>query len=317
MTSIFSRTTSRVRVTLLHDETLTEDNRERLARTGEVFGQEVRFVDVSEPMVQFGGGIDKICGACTRAALYRLLIPNLPELTDVSKIIYLDSDVVVNLDIAELWNVDIGDFPLGVVTEDWVTEGGRQKVQGQAWLWAMRIDARNYFNSGVLLMNLNRIRQTHDDMAKECVAFLKRYRLCAVSPDQDFLNAAFRGTILCIDGRFNRTMERQNIENAILHFGGALKPWVPHSWESADYLYWDCFARSEWRDQIVPSMLEMCARDPYSHRHVSDCVKHFLVRLKIKVVTNGLLKAAKSFATCAVEIFYRMGEKWAGGGSPQ
>jgi lipopolysaccharide biosynthesis glycosyltransferase len=294
---------------LLHDETFTEDNRARLVKTADVFGQEVRFVDVSKSMEQMGGDIDKIGGVFSRGTLFRLLIPDLPELTNLSKIIYLDCDVVVNLDIAELWNIDISNLALAAVPDVVLVRRNRQRLRGRVRSWAMRYDAQNYFNAGVLSMNLDRIRRSHKNMPKEAETFLRRYRLCADYPDQDFLNAAFRGQILYIDERFNRITDHRNVENAILHLtGGGKRPWILHPWGPRDYLYWDCFARSEWRDQVVPAILDMYAQSEYLHLQTSDCVKFCANRLKREVVINGLLRAAKNVATCLVEIFYRMRE---------
>ncbi|MBQ8692167.1 MAG: hypothetical protein IJ520_03390, partial [Synergistaceae bacterium] len=42
----------------------------------------------------------------TAGALYRLFMPEV--LSGLDKVIYLDCDIVVNMDIAELWDIDLG-----------------------------------------------------------------------------------------------------------------------------------------------------------------------------------------------------------------
>ena len=52
----------------------------------------------------------------TTATMYRLLIPSVCMQMGISKCIYLDSDIIVEGDISELFNIDIGDFCIGGVS---------------------------------------------------------------------------------------------------------------------------------------------------------------------------------------------------------
>jgi len=84
------------------------------------------------------------------------------------KIIYLDTDIMLNGDIGELYKTDISNHELGVVLDRY----------GQVFIRA------NYFNSGVLLMNMEKIKKSH---------LLENAReLCSKKkmpfPDQDALN---------------------------------------------------------------------------------------------------------------------------------
>ena len=74
-----------------------------------------------------------------------------------NKAIYLDSDIVVLGDIAELYNQDLGDnliaaAPDDVIQTTKVFQEYAEKVVGVA-------DYRNYFNAGILLMNLDEFRR--------------------------------------------------------------------------------------------------------------------------------------------------------------
>lgn len=68
----------------------------------------------------------------------RLLAHLVPEIPD--KIIYLDADTIFNGDVKELWDIDISNIEIA----------GRRD--------AFRIS--NYFQSGVMLMNMKMIRET-------------------------------------------------------------------------------------------------------------------------------------------------------------
>lgn len=78
----------------------------------------------------------------TPFAFLRLFAAEVPELPD--KIIYLDTDVMINGDISELWNIDISNYELGVVKDRY----GRFFINPR------------YFNSGMLLINMPAIKES-------------------------------------------------------------------------------------------------------------------------------------------------------------
>ena len=86
---------------------------------------------------------------------FRLFISNLyPQ---YNKAIYLDCDIVLLKDIAELYNIDIGDNLLGAVPDDIIQKNEVfqeyvEKVVGVA-------NYKTYFNAGMLVMNLDELRK--------------------------------------------------------------------------------------------------------------------------------------------------------------
>ena len=85
---------------------------------------------------------------------YRLLIPELyPE---YNKVLYLDSDIVVLKDISKLYNTNINGKLLAAAPDDVIQtievfRNYAEKVVGV-------LDYRNYFNAGILVMNLKELR---------------------------------------------------------------------------------------------------------------------------------------------------------------
>ena len=302
MTSLFVAASGQVRVTVLHDETLSEDNRSRMRRTGDVFGQDVCFLDLSSSVSRLGADLEGIVGHFSRGCLFRLFIP---EVLQVSKAIYLDCDIAVDLDIAELWNLPLEDASLAAAKDATiVSRSGKRHERLRSW--AMGYDGREYFNSGVLLMNLDRIRRKFD-LVEESVRFFKRYAHVCSYPDQDFLNVLFRGDVRFIDERFNRITERRDIKDSIMHLTGKYKPWTFHLCDPRDIFYWRTFARSEWKDQLVDAMLEMYKANPTAHPHSSDCMKRLLTRWKKDLLTNnGLVKLGNDLRIYATELRRRM-----------
>ena len=127
----------------------------------------------------------------SEAASYRLLLPDL--LPEYDKVAYMDCDVVVRNDIAELYrSTDLGDNYLGVVYE--------AAIEGQAARWeAIGCDAERYFNSGFLLMNLEQMRR--DGIVDK---FLEASKVDYLEfPDQDVLNQVCGGRVLPLSPIYN------------------------------------------------------------------------------------------------------------------
>ena len=86
---------------------------------------------------------------------YRLFIPNLYPQYD--KAVYIDSDTVCLADIADLYNVDMGDNLIAAVPDGAVQtidpfKDYVERVVGVA-------DYNKYFNAGVIVMNLKELRE--------------------------------------------------------------------------------------------------------------------------------------------------------------
>lgn len=303
LTSLFGHTASPVHVSILHDSTLTEDNRARLRRTGERYGQTIDLIDVSDRISRMGDDIGKLTGDFTPGTLFRLLIP---DLISSAKVIYLDCDVVVRLDIALLWNIPIDDVSLAGVPDSEAEPRRRKKLRNRIRCRLMRYDAQNYFNAGVLSMNLERIRERHD-LLQEAAHFFRRFRHALTYPDQDFLNATFRDDVRLIDDRFNWYRAALREGDVIVHLMGSFKPWKFHRCTPRDRLYWDTFAESEWRDQLVAAMFETYKNHPFAHCHSADCARRLLSGWKRKLlVDNPTVRVCKNLRILLAELRYRM-----------
>ena len=153
MTSIFENTHSKVTVHILHDDTLTDINRQKFICTAEKYSQGLAFHDVTIHKEQLA---NILVNKWTVGALYRMFIPEV--LDSLSKVIYLDCDIIVNLDLQELWAIDMGGKSIA---------GAFDEVHEQAKLYLARklqlrfsgIKPADYINSGVVVMDLQRIRE--------------------------------------------------------------------------------------------------------------------------------------------------------------
>jgi lipopolysaccharide biosynthesis glycosyltransferase len=89
----------------------------------------------------------------SRASYYRLAIPKLAP-TDAKRVIYLDADLIVLGDLRELAATDLGDTMIGAVFDP--------AIDAEAYARRRNLAPRRlgYFNSGVLLIDVEKARQT-------------------------------------------------------------------------------------------------------------------------------------------------------------
>ena len=158
----------------------------------------------------------------SKTTYFRLFLPNLYPQYD--KVLYLDSDIVVLDDIAELYNIDMGDdlvaaAPDDVIQFNPVFQNYAEKVVGVA-------DYRRYFNAGVLLMNLDQLRKFK--FQEKFIYLLDRIRF-SVAQDQDYLNRLCKGRVKLLDRVWNRMPmpdPKIKLENVkLIHYNLAFKPW--------------------------------------------------------------------------------------------
>ncbi len=243
MTSIFENTKSKVIIHLLHDDTLTEENRKKFIRTAEKYSQGIDFVDVSERKKNFSQtAVELARRKCTIGSLYRLFIPEV--LNDVSKIIYLDCDIVVNLDIKEMWDIDINSYCMaGVHCKDFefLSEAVRDKLNGSS--------CKTFINAGVMLMNLDKIRE-RGNLFWNSMAWVDEHIYLMRFSDQDIINNLFHGSIKLINPKFNNSNPREEnmLNNSIIHT--PTKNIAHRIWSlsglPSQKLYWKYYLKSAW-----------------------------------------------------------------------
>ena len=171
-----------------------------------------------------------------REMYYRLLAGQmLPE--GISRIIYLDPDTLVINPLRPLWETDMKGCMFAAAAHT-----GKTELANNVNRLRLGTD-HDYYNSGVLLMDLERCRRNIS--AGELFDFVRTHRHELVMPDQDLLNALYGTSILPLDDalwnydarNYNNYMLRssgeQNVRwvmqnTAILHFCGKAKPWKPN-----------------------------------------------------------------------------------------
>lgn len=186
---------------------------------------------------------------------YRFIIQKILPFYD--KVLYLDSDLIVCGDIAELYQTAIGDNLLGAV-HDIDYQGNLNNKDGKRLRYSRTVlgmrHPYDYFQAGVLVLNTAGMRKFHS---------LSEWLKLVSNPtyiynDQDVLNAECQGRIVYLDwawnvmhdcdNRVSRIFSHAPADNYaaylesrkspnIIHYAGFVKPWTDASCDLAD-IYW-------------------------------------------------------------------------------
>lgn len=187
---------------------------------------------------------------------YRLLAARLlPE--DLERVLYLDPDVLIINSLKPLWEVEMGDFLFAAASHT-----GKTEIANSVNRLRLGTD-RNYYNSGVLLMELGNCRRAI--VPEDVFRFVEDHAAELVLPDQDVLNAMYGSRILEIDDfRWNydarnytsyymrsagdanlEWVMRNHVDSAFLRKGKALERALQTSlWRFVPALYAACGAVS-------------------------------------------------------------------------
>jgi lipopolysaccharide biosynthesis glycosyltransferase len=154
---------------------------------------------------------------------------------EVDRILYLDGDIIVINPLDELYHMEFdGNYYLGCTHVRKFLNKLNQHRLGME-------EESSYVNSGMLLMNLNALREEQD--TKEVFSFVEKRRYFLTLPDQDIITALYGSKIGIIDTMkynlsdrvlsfYNLDLNHDRIDlewirnnTVIIHYCGKQKPW--------------------------------------------------------------------------------------------
>ena len=221
---------------------VTEENKARIKKY-ERENISIEFVDLNKQLEKIE---EKLYtrNYFSNTTYYRLFIPELyPE---YDKAVYIDSDTVCLSDIAELYNTDMGDNLIAAVSDGVVQtlkpfQDYVERVVGVA-------DYNNYFNAGVIVMNLKELREYKFE--EKFIYMLGKIRF-EVAQDQDYLNRLCKGRVKIIDYSWNRMpiMGKRDGEINLIHYNLGAKPWYFDDDLYQEY-FWKYAEKTEFYNEI-------------------------------------------------------------------
>ena len=255
---------------------LTPNDKSILKNQSEEYGANICFYEVADSFL-LGYHITWESQRLPMVVFYRCILASILPLS-VKKVLYLDCDTLVLQPLDDLWNLDLTGKAVAAIPDDYFVNEKHCK--------RLAYDCSfNYFNGGVLLLNLEYWRQYH--IEQSCKNYFKQNQDKIVYNDQDLLNGLLHENVLLADMKWNvqenayrvrkgfpieiSTKIRYTILHpSILHYS-ARKPWQFHCMHPLRNLFYEYQALTIWKDEnilnhIIPRIHRFLHFLPYTLR---------------------------------------------------
>ena len=225
------------RIHFLHTD-VTPESQARV-KTLERYGFEIVFENVSGYLASIATRFP-LRDYYSKTTYFRLFIADMhPE---YDKAIYIDSDTIIQGDVAELYDTNLSAFMLGACHEQAMVQVDEYGTYVEKCLG---LDRNLYFNAGVLLINCKEFRNRN--VLDRFIQTLQVYD-CVVTQDEDYLNLLCKDHVLFLDQRWNTeifgTIPYPIEEAKVLHYIMFNKPWHYETCPHADIFY--RYAKQTW-----------------------------------------------------------------------
>jgi glycosyltransferase involved in cell wall biosynthesis len=222
-----------------------------------------------------------------RPATYaRLQLPDV--LKELDRVLYLDPDLIVRRDIAELWNSPLTNVS-AVVSSRGAAEPGAGDIA---------------FNTGVMVLNLARLRGA--GFVSRAIAFAKDHADQTAVAGPDILHSLWKDDVARFPQRWNVTLPPHsegspNAEQdpAIVHFAGPSKPWHcsptarRHPWYDEYFRYVDRYQErigdlAEPREAPRISVIMPCRNvEPFLQQAVESVLRQRMTAIEVTALNDG------------------------------
>lgn len=193
----------------------------------------IEFIQISDSMFEDYKKI-KTHSYISLATYYRLKLPTL--LPTISRVIYLDCDIVVNSDLLELFNTNLGEncfagcFDINL---------------------KMLENNPTYVNAGVLVIDMDNMRK--NNLEEAFLNWTKENFNTITCGDQEIINEVCKEKITIVDGKWNTQVidfvKRSNYcrKPSIIHYIAKGKPWHRASVSYYKNYYIKYFQMTPWK----------------------------------------------------------------------
>lgn len=235
------------------------------------YRQKIHIVNIDDGLVD--GFPIKNTDYITKAAYYRLFAADyLPNIVD--RVLYLDCDIIINKSLSMLYDTDLTDYSAAVVLDcNYYKEDRNQKLGVE--------EPNIYFNSGVLLINMNYWRANR--VLNKFIQYNNNHSHLLDTHDQDLLNVVLQGSVKYMSieynyqtgflnkGNYSKYNEALRLEIKTVapediiawHFSTAVKPWNCWYFAYPHKKVWDKYKKiSLWKDWKIeqPILLRLRCR---------------------------------------------------------
>ena len=257
----------------------------------------IRFLDIKAYLSDVDTSIFSLNAHFTVATYYRFFIPQIFKNFD--KILYVDCDLIVHHNLAEIYHCDMKGFALAAVPD---IEIHRCLMSDRLYKGTVTTYLNDklkmkhpdyYFQAGVLLLDVKKLQKMNfTDICLKKLVEIKD----PLYVDQCVLNAVFDGNYLPLDMKWNVLWQLphyiKNLDQQlsykkyieyfaardnpyIIHYAGAIKPWKNPEIDLAE-LWWKYARMSPFYEEIIYRKINSIINLDV----VRDCFNHSWNRFK-------------------------------------
>lgn len=181
-------------------------------------GRELAVVEVDELVQCLPAGLPRFSPAAWARVFIDRIIPSSSE-----RVVYLDADTYCRRPIHELFEIDLGGFPLAAVPDP--IEPTHESRGSEYWKAASTGPSSSYFNSGVMVVD--RSSWVSRAVTGKALEMIAQRRVPTRSVDQDILNAVLSDEWVPLPSVWNTLSSAFEAKDdaRIVHFMGDRKPW--------------------------------------------------------------------------------------------
>jgi lipopolysaccharide biosynthesis glycosyltransferase len=246
-----NRGAARLRIHYLHGPGFPTESASLMREMVERDGAAIEFLEIPDERIAGLPEMDFVTGAMW----YRIFLPEL--VPDADRVLYLDVDTIALDSLEPLWEIDMGRSHVAAVTNVFYLPSHAQRAS------QLGIAPQDYFNSGVILMNLERMRT--DRSSRALFEYATGHASELAWPDQDTLNAVLGTGRVALHPRWNcmnsvltlpqaadvfgaEVVAEARARPAIRHFEGPTinKPWHYGTESPMREVYFEHRRRTPW-----------------------------------------------------------------------
>lgn len=232
---------------IITDDSLSATDKDILLRTAHGFHADITFYKVMDEQID-GFTLKWESKRLSKVVFYRCILPSILP-SSLSRVLYLDCDILVLGNLNELWNTDLDGYALAAVPDSIIVNPKH--------CTRLHYDiSYNYFNGGVLLFNLDYWRK--EFIEKKCKEYYRENAQQIIYNDQDLLNGLLHDKKKLVDMKWNvqegafrkktaHLYPKQLISEPIILHYSSRKPWQYHCMHPLRSLFFEYQNLTEWK----------------------------------------------------------------------
>lgn len=170
---------------------ISERNKGIITEFVEKYGRKINFIEMPNWSEKYNINLSTTLKRWLGMGYNRLFITELLS-EKIDKVLYLDSDTIVDGCLDKLWDLDLGDNYMAGV-DDCLSGKYRKLVDIS--------ENGTYCNSGVLILNLKKFRD--NNIIEKFLKFISNHKGFIVFNEQSILNSVFAGKVYILPLKYN------------------------------------------------------------------------------------------------------------------